>query len=531
MQRVISSILVGLIIGWGYSPRVLAGEYPDEVEVESNEHAEDSKEEEKGTESDDAAAEEEADSSEEASEEKQKQRKTYEVVPKQLRIEESVSGSFISTESTEVALRPEEWSSFKIVEIVDHGAKVEKGETLIKFDDEDLENALAELEIELHLGELNLRRAEEQLPQKEKTLDRELSQAKELLRRVEQDLKRYKENERDQALEMAEWNLKMAEFNLDYYKDELEQLEKMYEADDLTEETEEIVLRRQRFYVDYYSFNLERSKYNHERITSVMIPRQDHDFEETLKQAQERLDRAETASELDLKIARYDLEKQKKSRQQSLDKHVKLLADKSLLTIESPAAGIVYYGECRDGKWSKLNDLRNRLQTGNTAQKDSVLMTVVDPDALSLVLQFDEKYLISLKQDEKIEVRPSVEGAEKLEGSIASVSTFPVSDGKFEARIEFSDELPDWLVPGVSADATVVAYEQQEALLIPAEAVQQEKGTDKEYVWLVSEGEVEKTSVESGKKKDGLVEITSGLSAGDVISLEDEEAKAEEAEE
>ena len=60
---------------------------------------------------------------------------------------------------------------------------------------------------------------------------------------------------------------------LEYVQEELKQLEKMYKADDLTEETEEIVLKRARNNVDQMKFFTEMVKYEHDRDKEIDLPR------------------------------------------------------------------------------------------------------------------------------------------------------------------------------------------------------------------------------------------------------------------
>ena len=81
-----------------------------------------------------------------------------------------LDGVFVARKMTEVPLRPEAWTDYEIVEVVEHGKKVRKGETLFKFDDEKLNEAIADLELEQRLNELAIRHAEEEMPRMEKTL-------------------------------------------------------------------------------------------------------------------------------------------------------------------------------------------------------------------------------------------------------------------------------------------------------------------------------------------------------------------------
>ena len=163
--------------------------------------------------------------------------------------------------------------------------------------------------------------------------------------------------------------VKYYNFMLDYEKDELEQLEKMYEADDLTEETEEIVLKRQR---------------NSRRVRRVQPGKRQA---QPRRNAQSLACRATTSpsrnrwngprwrwpaqrwrSSLDLNRARYELEQRKKARTKSLDRHAKLLEDRGLMEIKSPADGIVFYGQSVNGRWSETPSLINKYKPKATCR-------------------------------------------------------------------------------------------------------------------------------------------------------------------
>ena len=146
----------------------------------------------------------------------------------------------------EVALRPKAWSEFEIEDVIEHGAKVHKGQRLIKFDDEKINEAIADMELDQRISELAITKAEEEMPRLEKTLKLDFGDADRAAENAKADFKHYNDIDRPMAIKTAEFMVKYYNFMLDYEKDELHELEKMYKADDLTEETEEIVLKRQR---------------------------------------------------------------------------------------------------------------------------------------------------------------------------------------------------------------------------------------------------------------------------------------------
>ena len=109
------------------------------------------------------------------------------------------------------------------------------------------------------------------------------------------------------------------------------------------------------------------------------------------------------------------------------------------------------------------------------------------------------------------------------------VTTYPVT-----VRI---DNAPDGLLPGMNVDATIVVEESKDALTVPVAAVQRgstvyvkddsAKNTDGVMVGgtVLPDGWRE-TEVETGLSDDNNIEITSGLSEGDVVYVPQMQAQS-----
>jgi multidrug efflux pump subunit AcrA (membrane-fusion protein) len=255
-------------------------------------------------------------------------------------------------------------------------------------------------------------------------------------------------------------------------------------------------------------------------------------LKESLDRAALAKARAQMALSIDLNRARYELEQRKKMRTKSLERHTKLLADKELMEIESPADGIVFYGQCVNGRWSDMQPLINRYKPKNNVTGNSVLMTIVQPRPLYITSTVDEGKRPTMEDGQKAKIALPVEGADRLNGQVKSISPIPVSSGKFEINFELPQEqIPDYVVPGMSCKVQVTVYDKKDALVVPKKAVHDDKDDpDQHYVWLVKdpddeEAKPERRIVKLGKRKDEDIEILKGLKKGDVISLEDEEAR------
>jgi len=463
-----------------------------------------------------------------------KKRKTHTVATKRLKVDVTVDATFAAEKMTPVALRPEAWSQFEIEEVVQHGSEVHKGQTLIRFDDEDIDRELAELELELRLSELAIMRAEEELPRLEKTLAMNAAEAERLSKTTREDYDRYHEIDRPMIIKSADFSLRYAQFMLDYEQDELEQLEKMYEADDLTEETEELVLERQRNAVEFAKFNVEQTKLYRDEVLNVRLPRNDIRIKESLEKVAIDLAKAKTALALDLNRARYELEQQKKNRAKALDRHAKLTVDRGLMEIKAPADGIVYYGECEYGRWSDMASMIAKLKPHNSVSGNTVLMTIVERRPLEVLAQIGEDDRPNVAVGQSAQVIPPNENAERLAAKVASVSAVPVATGKFAVQVNLTgSELPEWIVPGVNCKVKINTYDKADALVVPKKAVHTDNEDDEiKYVWLVDrkdeDAKPERRNVKLGRSRGEDQEILSGLAQGDVVSLEDEEKKEED---
>jgi len=169
---------------------------PEEIQKEEKKTKEKDSEAKKETKSDDEKADEPADKKveekvEESKKEEKEKKKPFTVESKPLKIEQTLEGIFVATEMDEVALRPDTWARYTVVEAVEHGKEVKKGDVLVRFDDEDIEERLADETIDQRLSELSLMQAEEEAPRTEKLLKLAYESAKRTYDHLAEDHKYY----------------------------------------------------------------------------------------------------------------------------------------------------------------------------------------------------------------------------------------------------------------------------------------------------------------------------------------------------
>jgi HlyD family secretion protein len=458
---------------------------------------------------------------------------TLKVKKEPFKVEVTLKGIFESEEMTEVVLRPEAWlpenrGLLTVMKAVEHGTPVRKGEILVSLDLEKIDQALRDLETDRQLTELSIKQAEEELPILEKAAPIDLAMAERAKKHADEDLKKFLELDRPLMTKVVEFYVKNAANYLEYAKEELRQLEKMYRSSDLREDTEEIILKRQRNDVEAQTFRLKMAEVRRDETLHIDLPRQEQSMRENVERQTVLLDRARTHTPLTLSQRRLALHKMKYEEDKTFDRLRKFRRDRELLTVKSPTDGLAYYGRCVRGQWTTASMIASKLQRGGMLLPDEVFLTIVKPRPFFVRATVEEKELQDLRVGRAGKVVPVSNPERKLEAKVTQVSPVPLAAGNFEARVILNagqDEAS--LMPGMACTVKVIPYRKEAAIVVPATAVfAEELDEDQHYVYLPSkDGKPAKRPVTVGRTAGGKTEILQGLHEGEEILPEKPPAK------
>lgn len=168
--------------------------------------------------------------------------------------------------------------------------------------------------------------------------------------------------------------------------------------------------------------------------------------------------------------------------------------------IESPLAGWVQ---------------ERHADPGALATSASTILTIVDIDPAQVLVYVPERELSLADLGRQAYVSHQRRGDTIHEGVISRVApSLSMTTRTTEVTIEV--ENPDRVLrPGMSVDVTLVAREEPNALVIPTKALIFQGGAS--GVYRVIDGRAYLATVETGIDQEGLIQITSGIEAGDVI--------------
>lgn len=433
-----------------------------------------------------------------------------------LRVE--VEGIVESTETAELLADTESWKTLEIKKVLPEGTRVEAGQPVIWFEDDEYQTKLKDSELALELSRLSLEQAEIELQMLQKTQAWDEELAERTLRVVKEDFRYFTQVDRPQREKAARFSVKMSEGSLENAQEELQQLEKMYKEDELTEESEEIVLKRARRAVESSEFSLESTQLRTSRTLDVDLPREAEQLADQLRRAELKDMLSKSERETNLKKKMIEFTKSAASLKKQEEELQKLVADGKRLVLRTPVAGILYYGKSQKGKWvSGTGGATRELKAGQSVTSSQVLATIVDPAAIQIRITLAEQNLQHVRAGVAGIALPTIAPDLGLACTVNEVSLIPVSGSSFEGTVSLTDDTGAvTLMPGMTAKVVLNAYVNDQAIVIPEELIDR-KVPGHPVVHVLEAGKVTAKPVKLGPVVDGRREVVSGLKAGDQV--------------
>ena len=364
------------------------------------------------------------------------------------------SGRFVPVGGAEVEADVGEWSgALEFLEVADHGTMVDKGDVLARFDTEKIDEAIENAEIALRSAEIALKHAEWSGRLAVEKEEADLRNARVNLARAEKALEGWETVEVEFRRRDAERSAKRQQNGIDDQQDELSQLEAMYREDELTDETEELVLARARrslaMSVDSLKLAEARRKYKEEYQDPIADARK----KEAVDAAKLALKHLEAKTEMSRTSRADGLAKTARAHDKAKEALEELRASRDGFRVVAPRAGVVLHGAAdayRPGRAARHHEVGGATKGGAT------LFTVTSGDAMALAFDIPETDLGKLRQNMAVKVTPLFSPDTSMVGRL-SWARFPTpTEGpknSYAASIEFDDGVAG-LVPGMRATVT-----------------------------------------------------------------------------
>lgn len=156
------------------------------------------------------------------------------------------------------------------------------------------------------------------------------------------------------------------------------------------------------------------------------------------------------------------------------------------------------------------------VSPGDFVKDGDALINLEDIATLKVDFRLPEQYLDRVRRGQVVEVSSDVLPGERFNAVVDAVDPLVDAQGR-AVRLRANLDNPDGrLRPGVFARVRVILAERSGVLVVPEAALVPAPG-NVQYVYQVVDDTVRRVDVRTGVRRNAVVEITEGLSAGAVV--------------
>ena len=365
----------------------------------------------------------------------------------------------------------------EIIELVAEGTRVSDGDLLVRLDTTELRHELDRVRQEVRQADMDVQVAD---------IERQEAEAA---------VKSIAEGEGALTVEETRTRLELMEKKADRLREEYGGLKPLLDKGFITREE----LKRTADALDEAEEELALARKRASVVTELAHPRDRQRAELQLAQKRSQLENA-------------------RARAREAAARAKLLADQiENCSIHAKRPGLVVYEEFLAAS------PRRKIRVGDRVTASQGLVTIPDVNRMMVEASVSEAELHRVHPGQRAMVRVEAFPDLRLTGEVARVGTLaravadrPLDDKRFDVVIALDPANAD-LRPEMTARADVIVGTRENVLLVPVNAVFEERGA---FVCHVQERfGVDTRQVELGESNDRFVEILAGLREGEQVLL------------
>ena len=447
-----------------------------------------------------------------------------------LQIQVQLPGVFVADNKDEIKMEPTKYSGDLIItRILAEGVYVKKGDVLLEFDTDKVDEAIEEAENESTDAEVELKKATAEFESARIDLEAIQAHLKVELAHLQQEVEAAVSK---QQMELAknERGIVDAEYRLTNSLVDFETLKNIYDDRSIQDSASGNIL-----------FERTKRQIDNQR-KGIDVLKKELDYFEKFDKSKTQLEK-----ELDVEKKQAEIKKQKVNLEAAVAEKESVVIkaqrkmnaatrkvdglklDRSQLRVESPRDGVLFYGQTGNEMPSGViifgastNDIRKQLRIGGRVKTHKVLQTVAKMNNLSIKMSVDEDDIQHLKNGLSLTVYPDAFPSKNFAGELTNVDQIATKIGfaspqrRFKVMGKCTDdgsELRSGMNCRVAIDADLIV----DAVLVPVASV---FTTDEGFVCYVKNGDdTQERSVEIGSSTPDQVQVLSGIEEGEKVCL------------
>jgi RND family efflux transporter MFP subunit len=402
----------------------------------------------------------------------------------------------------------------KLVEIVAEGTHVKKGETVGKFDTDELKKLYDQQRVKWKTAEGKWKSALGDLAVQKNKEESEIEKGELAWKLAVIVLRKYEQSDYDAALSKQQGQLALNKKELKEAEDSLEFTRGLVKKgfaplDQLR--IQELAVENKRFLVTQGEAELKAlEKFERDRqITELQGKAREAERELKRTKESQKAATEKAQSEADAAAITEKLEKE------SLEL---IEAQMSRCVIKAPQDGIVVY-------FKRFYDEVARIQPGAVVFYQQPIFTLPDLEHMKVKVKIHESVIKKIAVGQSATLTVEALANQIMHGTVKTVGTLANSEGwrqtvkEYMVEISIDDlQTSAGLKPGMTADVKIHVKTIPDTLLVPVQAVTEFDG--KPVCYVKKGRSTERREVQVGEANDQHIQILDGISQGDEVALD-----------
>ena len=421
-------------------------------------------------------------------------------------------GQFIPADPAKLKFRPEAYKGDPTIEeIVQNGKEVKEGDVLLRLDKEPIQDLISNKELDLEAARFKLEDARRAVAMLGVEMRHALAIAENDAKWGEKSRETYIQTEIPLEDDERAQQRQGMEDSIRNQKEEIEQLVKMYSEDELTEETEEIVVRRAKRTLERTIHALELSDRRWKLKLSTERLKKLEDLDLDVRSKQQTLEKLRATQENQRALKEIEVQRQQMEVAKQATELKKLRKDEGKFVLHAPSAGVVFHGEV-DAEEPKTYKAKDSCKPYTT------LLTVAKPGEAKAECMIDEEDIFKLRPNMPVKVKPAALPDAELAGFLQPLELIPQQQGKWKAVIKLDDS-DRRLIPRMTCRIQIPLEKMENVLIVPKSAVFDRDG---KKVCYVKKGDTyEVREVQIGRTDEESIIIEAGVEEGEEVLLQE----------
>ncbi len=431
-------------------------------------------------------------------------------------INTTAAGELQAKNQIEIRNKLEQQST--IVEIVDEGKLVKKGDVLIRLQSDEIKSQVEQEQLQVETAKADEIAAREGLEIQISENDSANREAKLKLDLAELDLKKWEEGEVVSKRQENNLGLLRAIREKDRLDDKLKQSKKLLDEKFLSLDE----WKRDDLAAIEAGDALKKAELASKVYEEFEYPRSEKQNRSAVDEAKAALERVQRKNESQLATSRSNLENKKRQLAIREDRLKKLLEQMENTTLKAPSDGLVVYATSMNQGFMFGGE--GPLQIGRKTYPNELLISLPDTSLMVASVQIPESMASRVRPGMPANIKVEAAGGKSFQGTVASIGVLAESGGwrdpnrrEYTVKIDLEGIEACNLKPSMRAEAELRLGRVEDTLAVPIQAVFNEGPM--RYVYLPQGAKFVRRPVDIGRRSERFAEIKTGLAENEQVIL------------